>query len=51
MSDYKQMYFAMFNAMSKAIEILQKAQQSGEDAYIEDTCKELAPLDTEHADE
>ncbi|MCL2856507.1 MAG: hypothetical protein FWE19_02115 [Oscillospiraceae bacterium] len=50
MSDYKQMYFAMFNAVSNAIEILQKAQQAGEDAYIEDACKELMPPDAEHAD-
>ena len=45
MPDYKQMYFATFNAMSDAIEILQKAQQAGESAYIGEAGKQPAPLD------
>ena len=51
MTDYKQMYFDMFNAMSEAIEILQKAQQAGESSYIGDADKVLPlPLGNERSD-
>ena len=33
--DYRAMYYRLFNRVSDAIEILQKAQQEGEDAFIE----------------
>jgi len=45
------MYFAMFNAVSDAIEILQKAQQAGESTYISEVCKKLSPPGAEWADE
>ncbi|MEM5817638.1 MAG: hypothetical protein AAGU16_07195 [Desulfitobacterium hafniense] len=35
MSDYKKMYFALFNSVTTAINQLQKAQQEGENTYIE----------------
>ena len=35
MADYKTMYYKLFNSLSDAIEILQKAQQKGEDLYID----------------
>jgi len=41
MPDYKQMYFSLFNSVSDAIEILQKAQQTGECAYIGEACDTL----------
>ncbi len=34
--NYKKPYFRLFNAITDAIEILQKAQIDAEDAYIED---------------
>lgn len=34
MADYKQMYRIMFRAMTKAIEILEEAQQRCEEMYI-----------------
>lgn len=37
MPNYKTMYLQLFNNITTAIEILQKAQQAGEDAYIEDS--------------
>ncbi|MCL2579313.1 MAG: hypothetical protein FWE32_04705 [Oscillospiraceae bacterium] len=36
MPSYKKMYFELFNAMTDAILALQKAQQAGEEAYIND---------------
>ena len=35
MQEYKTMYFNLFNEVTKAIKILQKAQQDAEDTYIE----------------
>lgn len=35
MSDYKKMYFALFNAVTMAIEQLEDAQKRGEATYIE----------------
>lgn len=37
MEDYKKMYFELFNAISDAIELLQKAQQKTEEMYIKDS--------------
>ena len=33
MADYKQMYITMFQSVTKAIELLQKAQADAEDLY------------------
>ena len=35
MPDYQKMYFALFNAVTTAIDQLQDAQRNGEDTYIE----------------
>ncbi|MCL2677888.1 MAG: hypothetical protein FWE85_02415 [Clostridiales bacterium] len=35
MTDYKAMYFKLFNRIAAAIELLQKAQQEVEEDYIE----------------
>ncbi|AFM01654.1 MULTISPECIES: hypothetical protein [Desulfitobacterium] len=35
MADYKKMYFALFNAVTTAINHLQDAQRDGESEYIE----------------
>ena len=37
MPDYKAMYFKLFNKVTDAIDILQKAQIEGEDDYITNT--------------
>jgi hypothetical protein len=34
MPDYKSMYFELFNKITDAIEILQKAQQDAEERYV-----------------
>lgn len=34
MSDYKKIYYKLFNAMTDAIQILQQAQQTTEELYI-----------------
>lgn len=34
MADYKQMYITMFQSVTKAIELLQKAQSDAEEIYI-----------------
>ncbi len=34
MPNYEQMYKELFNALTEAIEILQKAQQAAEELYI-----------------
>ncbi len=44
MSDYKEMYFTLFNAMSEAIFILQQAQKSTEEICIEQGGAELILL-------
>ena len=36
MPDYEKMYFGLFNKVTEAIMILQKAQMNGEDGYISD---------------
>lgn len=35
MSDYKDMYIKLFRSQTKAIQLLQSAQQETEDMYIE----------------
>jgi hypothetical protein len=35
MEDYKEMYLTLFREVGKAIEVLQKAQQTTEDMYVE----------------
>ena len=37
MADYKSMYYRLFNRVSYAIEILQAAQQEGEDTFIDNS--------------
>ncbi len=34
MLDYAEMYYRLFNAITRAIEILQQAQQDAEELYI-----------------
>lgn len=34
MSNYRAMYYKLFNAMTDAIQILQQAQQAAEEIYI-----------------
>ena len=34
MPDYQKMYLSLFNAVTDAIELLQKAQQDAEEIYI-----------------
>jgi hypothetical protein len=34
MPDYKSMYLQLFNSVTDAIDILQKAQQKGETTYV-----------------
>ena len=36
MSNYKAMYFLLFNAITDAIEVLKKAQEQGEKVFIEE---------------
>ena len=35
MADYKRMYLTLFRTQTKAIELLQEAQQTTEDIYVE----------------
>ena len=44
MEDYKLMYFKLFNAVSDAIHILQKAQQEAEEAYISNRGEDVIRL-------
>ena len=43
MHDYKAMYFDLFNSISDAIELLQKAQQNGESKYISNHDEPIPP--------
>jgi len=36
MPDYEKLYFALFNAVTDAVEFLKQAQQTGEQRYIAD---------------
>ena len=45
MPDYEKMYFELFNRVSDAIEILQKAQQDAENAYVEQTDAPVVPFE------
>ena len=46
MADYKKMYFALFNAVTAAINDLQDAQRNGESEYIETQDVSLTILPT-----
>ena len=46
MTDYKKMYFALFNAVTAAINDLQDAQRNGETEYIETQDVSLTILPT-----
>lgn len=46
MTDYKKMYFALFNAITTAINHLQNAQRDGESEYMESQDASLAILPT-----
>ncbi len=50
MPDYKKMYFALFNAVTTAVDELQSAQRKGEEAYIESDDMPL-PISSEAAEE
>ena len=41
MPDFKAMYFKMFNRISEAVQVLQKAQHEGETAYIQELDREI----------
>ena len=45
------MYFELFNRVSDAIEILQKAQQDAEDAYIEQRNAPVVPFELKESKE
>jgi hypothetical protein len=49
MTDYKSMYYKLFNRVSDAIEVLQLAQQESEKMFIENKSNEAlkAALDDE----
>lgn len=52
MDDYKEMYFTLFNATTKAINDLQRAQQEAENLYISGGLhKQTAKDDTEDSTE
>lgn len=51
MVDYKKMYFALFNAVTTAINQLQDAQRKGESEYIEAQDISLTILPTSTDDE
>jgi len=46
MADYKKMYFALFNAVTSAINHLQDAQRDGKSEYIETQDSSLTILPT-----
>lgn len=48
MSDYKTMYYKLFNAMTDAIQILQQAQQASEELYI--SIEEYTEKDNKNSD-
>ena len=45
MEDYKAMYYRLFNRVSEAIEVLQKAQAEAEHTFIESATPILSLLD------
>ena len=45
MANYKEMYIALFRDTTKAIELLQKAQQSVEEMYISAADPDIRMLD------
>ncbi len=42
MPDYKAMYFKLFNSVTDAIDILQKAQLEAENAYMTNTMESVS---------
>jgi hypothetical protein len=46
MADYQKMYKTLFNAVTDAVNILQKAQQTAEELYISAEETPLIVLDT-----
>ncbi len=45
MPDYKTMYFELFNKVSDAVNILQIAQQEGENSFIEGEDAKIVLID------
>lgn len=50
MPDYAKMYKRLFHAQTKAIEILQKAQQDAEEMYISSQENNIMVFETEKPD-
>ena len=51
MPDFREMYFSLFREMSKAITILQEAQQQTENMYIsDDSANQLFVVDPDKHD-
>jgi len=48
MPDYKTMYFQLFNKITDAINILQKAQKESEEKYIQSSPAPLISLNNTH---
>ena len=44
MADFKSMYFRLFDKVTDAVNILQSAQQEGEDAYTESDDENIIKL-------
>ena len=51
MADFKEMYFRLFNRVTDAVDTLQKAQQEGENEYIESKDADIHLLKKEQEDE
>ena len=47
MPDYKEMYQKLFRSMTKAITILQEAQQATEEMYISSAPADIRVIDTD----
>lgn len=48
MPDYKEMYQTLFRSMTKAITILQEAQQQTEETYISSERTDIRVMDTDN---
>lgn len=48
MPDYKEMYLLLFRETTKAIRLLQKAQQTTEDIFISGDYKQIKAVKTEN---
>jgi hypothetical protein len=51
MPDYKSMYIKLFNRVTDAVEMLQKAQQEGEEVYAGSEDPEIVLLHDEDTEE